>query len=157
MASSSSAVMFCWWMIYFLLHKLISPFFIHEMYWLSLSEWSCGGWNERFLSCLDISVLSCVLLYTMLLLLIAVPVSSWKNSRVISFCKTKINCPLILVCNILVFQDKNSNPFPKLIFQMAKVVFLICWIWLNQQSFWLPVMISLLMVDRPECCYHLNL
>ena len=49
MVSFSSTVRSCWWLIYFLLHKLIIPFFIDEIYWFSLS-WSCCGWNKRFLS-----------------------------------------------------------------------------------------------------------
>ena len=61
MASFSPTLMFCWRLIYFLLRKLIIPFFIDGIYWLSLSQWYCARWNnERFLSCLKISVLSCV-------------------------------------------------------------------------------------------------
>ena len=70
---------------------------------------------------------------------------------VVNFCKTKINHPLFWVCYSLLFQGKDSKPFPKLIFQMAEVVFLIRWIWLSHQNFWLS-----LMVDCPECCCHLN-
>ena len=56
------------------------PSFIDEIYWLSLTALSCCKLNERFLGCLDISVLSCVLLYTVLLLPASVTVFLWKNS-----------------------------------------------------------------------------
>ena len=80
MVSFSCTVMFCWWLVYFLLPKLIIPFFtyeiywlcfywwnilivfllmkyidcvfIDEIYWLCLSQWSCVGRNEWFSSCL---------------------------------------------------------------------------------------------------------
>ena len=54
-----------------------------------------------------------------------------------------------------VFQGKNSNPFPKLIFQMAKVVFPIHKF--DESS--KPLVVRdgfLLMIGRPECCRQLN-
>ena len=56
------------------------PSFIDGIYWLSLTALFCCKLNERFLGCLDISVLSWVLLYTVLLLPVSVTVFLWKNS-----------------------------------------------------------------------------
>ena len=40
MVSFSCTVMFCWWLVYFLLPKLIIPFFTYEIYWLCFYWWN---------------------------------------------------------------------------------------------------------------------
>ena len=115
MVSFSSTVRFCWWLIYFLLHKLIIPFFIDEIYWFSWSQWPCCGWNKRFLSCLGISVLFSVLLYTGLLL-IAGPASSWKNSLSREFLQNQNKSPWY-------FRAKIQTLFQNWFFRWQKFFF----------------------------------
>ena len=64
----------------------------------------------------------------------------WKSSPSRKFLQSQNESELIWVCCILVVWGKNSNPLPKLIFLLAKVVLLIWWIWLRHQSFWLSAM-----------------
>lgn len=107
------------------------PFFVDEIHWFALSQWSFGGWNKQVVSCLDISVFSCVLLCTMLLLSVSVLESSWKNSPSRNFLQNQNK----LFINLSLLYRGISRQKLKLISQMVEVVFLVCWIWLNMMIF----------------------
>ena len=135
---SFSSTLFCWWLIYFLLHKLVIPLFIEEIYWLSLSQWSS---NERFLSCLDISVLSCVLSYTVLLLLVAIPVSYRKTTLGRKFLKNRNKLPINLSLLYPGVSGQKFKPFSKTDFPDGETCFSM-WNKIDHQNVWLFVMVS---------------
>ena len=122
------------------------PFFIDEIYWLSLSQWSRVRENELFLSCFDISVFSCALLYVVLLL------SVLSRKFLQNQNKSSIKLSLSYPSNF----GQKIKPFSKIDFSDGENCFSDMSNMIEPSKFLVVGDGFLLVGDRPECCFHLN-